>query len=83
MHAVSFSKTESKTPVLYCNLRPPHSAKPFNKFLATHISWIKCDNYLLQRRLIRFFSLHFLFFLQEVINLHKRARTHKIIHKHR
>jgi len=54
MHAVSFSKTESKTPVLYCNLRPPHSAKPFNKFLATHISWIKCDNYLLQRRLIRF-----------------------------
>jgi len=84
MHAVPFSKMKSTTQVLYCNLRPQHSVKPLNKFLATHISWIRCDNCLLQRRLIRFsVFISCFFFRQERINLLKQALAHKNTPKHK
>jgi len=74
---------KSTTPVLYSNLLPPHSVKPLNRFSATHISWIRCDNSLLQRRLIRFSVFISCFFRQDVINLLKQARAYKNTHKHR
>jgi hypothetical protein len=70
MHVVSFSNKKITTPVVYCNLRLPHSVKPLNKFLGMLSSWIRCDNYLLQRCLTPFSILISCFF-QEVINLLK------------